>query len=74
MQGSWEPSSDTTLTTLGPIDGRWSAGVSATYTMESMKITGGITYVSLGDAQNFAATEFEGGSAIGAGVRVGFYF
>ena len=74
LQGAWEPASDTTLTTLGPIDGRWSVGLSATYTMARAKITGGVTYVDLGDAQNFAATEFEDGSAIGAGVRVGFYF
>jgi hypothetical protein len=42
--------------------------------MESMKITGGVTYVDLGEAENFAATEFADGSAVGAGVRVGFYF
>ena len=74
LQGSWEPATDTTLTTLGPVDGRWSVSAGATYRMESMKITGGVTYVDLGEAQNFAATEFGGGSAIGAGVRLGFYF
>ncbi len=74
VQGSWEPASDTTLTTLGPIDGRWSAGVSATYELEGTKITGGLTYVSLGEAENFAATGFDGGDAIGAGLRVGFSF
>ncbi|MSU90992.1 hypothetical protein GE300_15465 [Rhodobacteraceae bacterium 2CG4] len=74
VQGSWEPASDTTLTTLGPVDGRWSVGLSATYTYENTKITGGLSYISLGEAENFAGTAFDDGSAIAAGVRIGWYF
>jgi len=74
VQASWEPATDTQLTTLGPIDGRWSVGLSASYEFDNTKITGGITYISLGEANNFAGTTFDDGSALAAGVRVGWYF
>jgi len=72
IQASYEPASDTVLTTLGPIDGRMSIGVAGTYTMDNMKITGGVTYVKLGEATNILTTDFSGGSAIAAGLRIGW--
>lgn len=75
IQVSHEPSADyVPLTTLGPVDGRSSIGLAATYTMDNVKLTGGITYVDLGDTQNFAATDFADGDAIGIGFRVGYSF
>jgi long-subunit fatty acid transport protein len=75
VQVSHEPAADyVPLTTLGPVDGRTSIGVAATYTMDNVKMTGGITYVSLGDTQNFASTDFDGGDAIGIGFRIGYSF
>lgn len=75
FQISHEPAADyVPLTTLGPVDGRTSYGIAATYTMDNIKITGGITYVDLGGTQNFASTNFDGGDAIGVGVRIGYTF
>ena len=64
---------------LGPTDGYWSIGIGGSYTKDSMKISGGIRYVSIGDADttlgaNVAAANFTGNSAIGAGIKVGFTF
>lgn len=75
IQVSHEPAAGyTPLTTLGPVDGRTSIGLAATYTMDNVKITGGITYVDLGGTSNFAGTQFDGGDAIGVGFRVGYSF
>lgn len=75
IQVSHEPAADyVPLTTLGPIDGRNSIGVAATYTMDNIKVTGGITYVDLGSTQNFASTNFDDGDAVGIGFRVGYSF
>lgn len=64
---------------LGPTDGNTSATLGAQYKMGNATITGGLTYVAIGDAQTTlgggaAASNFTGNSAIGAGVRVGFAF
>ena len=74
VQASYEPQTDTVLTTLGPIDGRVTLGLSATYEFENTKITGGLSYTMLGDAENFAGTQYDDGSVFGAGVRVGWSF
>ena len=75
IQVSHEPAAGyVPLTTLGPVDGRNSIGVAATYTKDNMKITAGVTYVDLGETQNFAATDFSDGDAIGFGFRVGYTF
>lgn len=62
------------LTTLGPVDGRTSIGLGATYTMDNIKVTGGITYAELGSTQNVLGTTFDGGKALGFGLRVGYSF
>ncbi len=69
-----EPPNNTTLTTLGPVDGRYGFGLAATYTQPRYKVTGGINYSFLGETENFAGTNFSGGNAIAAGVRFGFNF
>lgn len=75
IQVSHEPAADyVPLTTLGPVDGRTSIGLAATYTMDNIKLTGGVTYVDLGDTQNFASTNFDDGDAIGVGFRIGYSF
>ena len=75
VQVSWEPAADyTPLTTLGPVDGRRSLSLAATYTEGPMKITTGVTYVKLGETSNFAGTNFSGGDAVGVGLRVGYTF
>ncbi|MEZ5779603.1 MAG: outer membrane protein transport protein [Paracoccaceae bacterium] len=64
---------------LGPTDGYKSIGLGATYTQDNMKITAGVRYVDIGDAQTQLQTvvpsaNFKGNSAIGVGVKVGFTF
>lgn len=72
VTGTYEPASNTVLTTLGPVDGRAGIGAGLTYTDESMSITGGVSYLQLGNATNALATEFKGGEALAAGIRIGF--
>ena len=64
---------------LGPNDGQRSVGVGATYTKDNMKITGGVRYVDVGDAQpslpTFApSANFTDNSALGFGLKVSFSF
>ncbi len=64
---------------LGPTDGKTSITLGATYTKDNMKITGGVSYVSIGDAQTtlaagLPAANFEGNHAVGVGIKVGFTF
>jgi long-subunit fatty acid transport protein len=71
IQVSHEPATNTGLTTLGPVDGRTAYGLAATYTEGRMKVTAGLSYISLGEAQNFAATEYSDGDALAFGMRIG---
>jgi long-subunit fatty acid transport protein len=59
---------------LGPTDGFASVGLAATYTMDNIKITGGIRYVEIGDATTTIGSNFTGNSGIGAGIRIGYSF
>jgi long-chain fatty acid transport protein len=67
---------------LSPTDGYVSIGVGATYTSGNMKVTGGVRYVDIGNAgalesplaPGIANAQFNGNSAIGAGIKVGFTF
>lgn len=64
---------------LGPTDGKRGLTLGATYTKDNFKITGGVSYVKLGDTQTTlddtnAAADFNGNRAIGVGIKVGFTF
>lgn len=68
---------------LGPTDGYTSIGLGATYTRDKVKITGGITYAKLGDAQTEAPAPVPAGTAlgdfrnnktVGVGFRIGYSF
>ncbi len=59
---------------LGPTDGFKSIGVAAIYTMENIKITGGVRYVEIGDATTTIGSSFSGNSGVGFGLRVGYTF
>lgn len=64
---------------LGPTDGRRGVTLGATYTKDNMKITGGISYVEIGDADTTLAAglpagNFRNNHALGVGIRVGFSF
>ncbi|MEM0949518.1 MAG: outer membrane protein transport protein [Pseudomonadota bacterium] len=68
----YEPSVDTELTSLGPVDGRTGINLGATYENEKVKITGGVNYSWLGDTFNVLNTSYDDGTSIGIGFRVGF--
>lgn len=64
---------------LGPTDGKRTATLGATYTKDNFKITGGVSYVDVGDTQTtlgagLPAADFEGNKAVGVGIKVGFTF
>lgn len=65
---------------LGPKDGYATVGLAATYTMNNVKITGGVTYIDIGDAITSAdgaattAANFTGNTGLGGGVKIGISF
>ncbi|PJF10816.1 outer membrane protein transport protein [Pseudorhodobacter sp. MZDSW-24AT] len=67
---------------LGPTDGQLSLQVGGTYTHNNMKITAGVRYIDIGNADALKPTSdattgnarFAGNSAVAVGLRVGFSF
>ncbi|MBV1903793.1 MAG: hypothetical protein KUG58_09180 [Marinosulfonomonas sp.] len=60
---------------LGPRDGYLSLQLGGQYTIDRMKISGGIRYVDLGDATaRTVGGVFSGNSAIGIGLQLGYSF
>ena len=64
---------------LGPSDGYKSIGLGGTYSRGKMKITGGVRYVWIGDAQTplpglAPAANFTDNHAVAVGVKVGYSF
>ncbi|MEM9583145.1 MAG: outer membrane protein transport protein [Pseudomonadota bacterium] len=66
---------------LGPTDGNVSIGLGGTYTNGPIKITGGVRYIKIGNANTtlnaasgLAAGNFSGNKAIAAGIKVGYSF
>ncbi|RMH40940.1 MAG: hypothetical protein D6688_12265 [Alphaproteobacteria bacterium] len=75
----YEPSHGGFSSNLGPTDGKTSIGVGATYTNGPVKITGGVSYTFIGDAQTtlgggVAAANFTDNHALAAGVKIGYRF
>lgn len=71
---------------LGPTDGNSSLGLAVTRTMDNIRITGGVRYIWLGDAETEAPLAFTGGTpgvtfgefrdntALAAGLRIAYNF
>lgn len=64
---------------LGPTDGKKSITIGATYTKDNLKISGGVSYVVIGDAETtlndvIASGDFTDNSAVGVGFRIGYSF
>lgn len=75
----YETSNGGFATNLGPTDGQSSLALAAVYTRDNMRVTTGIRYVRIGDAQTaipgFApASNFTDNDAVALGVKVGFTF
>ncbi|MEL7115939.1 MAG: outer membrane protein transport protein [Pseudomonadota bacterium] len=77
---TYEEQSGNLQSNLAPRDGRTSVGLAATYTQGNMKVTTGISYTWLGDANTqllnsgVAAASFTDNSTLGFGMKVGFNF
>ncbi|QMU57521.1 MAG: hypothetical protein GKR98_04480 [Boseongicola sp.] len=76
---SYEEQTGSPTGNLGPTDGRLGATIGAVYTRDNVRVTGGISYVDVGDANTrvglaVPAGAFSGNYAIGAGIRVGYTF
>lgn len=76
---TYEPKgTDKLVSPLAPIDGRYGATMGASYTKDNMKISGGINYSWLGDAQpqtaGAARANVTNNTTIGVGVKVGWSF
>ncbi|MDJ0641119.1 MAG: outer membrane protein transport protein [Paracoccaceae bacterium] len=72
---SHEETTSSPVGNLGPTNGFSSVGLGATYTMDNMKISGGVRYVDLGDATTTTiGSRFTDNSAIVGGIRIGFSF
>lgn len=76
----YEKKQGTPLANLGPTDGFMSVGLGATYTVDNVRISGGVQYRRLGSGTKTAVADgglgsrFSGNSAVSAGLRVGFSF
>ncbi|UOA27440.1 outer membrane protein transport protein [Pseudosulfitobacter sp. DSM 107133] len=75
----YEKSNGGFASNLGPTDGFKSLALAAVYTQDNMKITTGIRYINIGDAQTTlngvtAASNFQDNHAIAIGVKVGYTF
>ncbi|WP_415393495.1 OmpP1/FadL family transporter [Paracoccus sp. SJTW-4] len=76
----YEKSGRRLVSPLSPTTGRKSLGLAAVYTQDNWKVTTGITYIKLGDAEaetgtpDTARAEFRDNDAWGIGVKVGYSF
>ena len=72
----YEKADGETTGNLGPSDGMKSIGLAGTYTMDNMKISGGVRYVDIGDATTNPPISgaFSGNSGVGVGIKIGYTF
>jgi len=74
----YEKEDDPLVSPLAPTNGRMGVSLAAIYTMDNMKITGGINYTRVGDAQpetaGDARANMTGNSSVGVGIKVAYTF
>ncbi|MBV1701826.1 MAG: hypothetical protein KGQ46_08410 [Hyphomicrobiales bacterium] len=75
----YQPSTGLFTGNLGPTDGNASLGLAAIYTQGKVKITGGVKYIRIGNAQAsntglLASSNFTGNHAIAVGLKVGYSY
>jgi long-chain fatty acid transport protein len=71
---AYEPSTGSIAGNLGPTDGFTSVGVGVTYTHASFRVTTGLRYVWLGDAETPQGSDFNDNTAIAGGIQIGYSF
>lgn len=76
----YEPDGKDLVSPLAPTNGRRGVTLAAIYTRDNIKVTTGISYIQVGDAQAETGTpdvsraRMSGNHAWGAGVRIGYSF
>lgn len=77
----YEKSNGGFSSTLGPTDGNISIGLGGTYTNGAVKVTGGVRYIKIGDANTtlnapsgLAAGNFNDNKAIAVGLKIGYSY
>ncbi len=75
---NYEKAGDPLVSPLAPTNGQLGLTLAGIYTSGNTKVTAGINYTKLGDAQpetsNVARADFTDNSALGMGIKVGFNF
>jgi long-chain fatty acid transport protein len=76
---AYEPSDNAYRKNLGPTDGYTRLGAALTYEVGKVEVTGGLSYIWIGDAETAVgpiapATDFTGNTAWAGGIRVGYRF
>lgn len=71
---SFEKATGGVASRLSPTDGMNSIGIGGSWTQNNIKFTGGVEYVTVGDAIDGSGTKFSGNSAMGVGLSVDFTF
>lgn len=71
----YEKTQGTPVGNLSATDGYKSIGIAATYTIDKIKITGGIRYVEIGDATTSGIrSQFADNDGVGVGLRIAYNF
>ena len=71
---TYEPQVNEVLTTLGPVDGRTTLNLGASYEIGQATVSAGLVYGWLGDATNLLDTKYRDGTVVGGGLRIGYNF
>lgn len=77
---TYEPETDRLVSPLSPYDGRFGTTVGVVYNMDNMKVTGGVNYSWLGDADpetgtpDVARASMRDNTSVGVGVKIGWSF
>ena len=71
---TYEPGNGDVASRLAPTDGSTAFGIGGTYTRDAFKITGGVEYITFGEATDASGTRFADNDAVAVGVSVGYRF
>jgi long-subunit fatty acid transport protein len=69
---AYEPSTGSVAGNLGPTDGFTSVGFGVTYTQNNLRITTGLQYLWIGDAETPQGSHFDGNTAVAGGIQIGY--
>ncbi len=71
---TYEPGNGDVASRLAPTDGSTAFGFGGSYTNGPIKVTGGVEYITFGEATDAFGTEFAENDAVAVGLSVGYRF